>query len=134
MASIEQITIVEEETELIKNHQAENNLSRPSWKFTFEQKIQNYKKLLPDEIRVKDFVITTEDIKLCNNLLTRTVEITKFLVEERRGPDGVMGSTSHMREGENDYDRTSSLAYSHDEFANNLRSKKVSKRIEWFRG
>ena len=33
-----------------------------------------------------------------------------------------------------DLDRASSIAFSQDEFAANLRSKKLRKRIEWFSG
>ena len=83
---------------------------------------------MPEEYRVKDFVITTEDIKLAKSLVTRPVEITRFMTEASRGP---LQDTSKQ---EIDLDRASSIAISQDEFAANLRSKKIRKRIEWFSG
>ena len=72
---------------------------------------------------MKDFVISTEDIKLTKNLLTRTVEITKFNVDhlDRRlnYAEGInLGNNSHgiHQYGETDYDRASSMAISQDEF------------------
>ena len=36
--------------------------------------------------------------------------------------------------GDTEFDRASSIAYSHDEFATNLRSRKYVKPFEWFSG
>ena len=53
---------------------------------TLSKKIQSLKKAMPEPFRVKDFVITTDDIKLTKSLVTRTVEITKFMTQSRKGP------------------------------------------------
>ena len=85
-------------------------------------------------------MITTEDIKLTNNLLTRTVEITKFRTDHltRGAGDGVAhghDSRGYLTVGDTDYDRSSSVAYSEDALlVNNYKTKKVSKPVEFFSG
>ena len=50
------------------------------------KKLQSLKKVMPEQFRVKDFVINTEDIKLTKSLITRTVEITRFMADVEKGP------------------------------------------------
>ena len=76
--SVEELTIVDADApELGPRGLSEKEKSEIS----LQQKIKSLKKVLPELLRVKDFVITTEDVRLAGKLMTRTVEITKFQVD-----------------------------------------------------
>ena len=53
---------------------------------SMSKKLQSLKRVMPEQFRVKDFVINTEDIKLTKSLITRTVEITRFMADVEKGP------------------------------------------------
>ena len=89
--SVEEITIVENDPELDPLGLSGKDKSEIS----LQQKIRSLKRVLPEPLRVKDFVITTEDVRLAKNLMTRTVEITRFQVDHIDGSGaGLNGNTS----------------------------------------
>ena len=135
--SVEEITIVEDDDPKLGprgySEKEKSELDR-------QQEIKSLKKALPELLRVKDFVITTEDVRLAKNLMTRTVEITKFQVDHMDPSGSGAGIGNNWRTytsghgGDNEFDRASSICFSQDEFAANLRSKKMVKPFEWFSG